>query len=392
MDQAIKERVEAYAAQCRREQAELLRALGRIPAPTRREDARAVFCRDWLLAQGAKDVAIDGAGNVICRLGDPDSRDMVVFAAHTDIVFPDTDPLPMREEDGKLFAPGIGDDTANLVNLLMAAKYLIRNEVELRCGVLIAANSCEEGLGNLEGTKALFAAYGERIRGFYSFDVYLPLCCNTAVGSYRYRIICKTPGGHSYNDFGSPSAIHLLCGLVGELCRIQPPTRARTTYNVGRIEGGTTVNSIAEEAMALYEFRSTDQRCLEEMEGKFWRAVGNWKSRGGTWEIELLGVRPGSGPVAPDALQRFTAHSADVIRTFTGCEPAYTPNSTDSNIPLSLGVPANTIGTVEGGMAHTRQEWISLDSLSTGVKIVLSLMLEYEARDTGGQDKQAGCT
>ena len=379
MDRRIKERAEAYAAQCRREQEELLRTLGRIPAPTRREDGRAAFCRDWLLAQGAKDVTIDGAKNVVCRLGCPDSPELVVFAAHTDIVFPDTDPLPMREEDGRLLAPGIGDDTANLVNLLMAAKYLIQNEVELRCGVLIAANSCEEGLGNLEGTKALFAAYGERIRGFYSFDAYLPLCCHTAVGSYRYRVTCRTPGGHSYNDFGSPSAIHLLCGFVEELCRIQPPARARTTYNVGRIEGGTTVNSIAEEAVVLYEFRSTDQGCLEEMERSFRRIAANWEERGGTWEIELLGVRPGSGPVDREALGRFTEHSADVIRTFTGCEPEFTPNSRDSNIPLSLGIPANTIGTVEGGLAHTRQEWIALDSLSTGVKIVLSLLLAYEA-------------
>lgn len=379
MDQGIRERAESYAAQCRREQEELLRTLGRIPAPTRREDARAAFCRDWLLAQGAKNVTIDSAKNVICRLGDPDSPDLVVFAAHTDIVFPDADPLPMREEDGRLFAPGIGDDTANLVNLLMAARYLIQNGVGLCCGILIVANSCEEGLGNLEGTKALFAAYGERIRGFYSFDAYLPLCCHTAVGSCRYRVTCRTPGGHSYNDFGSPSAIHLLCGFVEELCRIQPPARARTTYNVGRIEGGTTVNSIAEEAVVLYEFRSTDQSCLEEMERSFRRTAANWEARGGTWEIELLGVRPGSGPVDREALERFTERGADVIRTFTGREPEYTPNSTDSNIPLSLGIPANTIGTVEGGLAHTRQEWIALDSLSTGVKIVLSLLLAYEA-------------
>ena len=379
MEHRIKKQVEVYAAQCRQEQADLLRTLGRIPAPTRQEDARAAFCRDWLMAQGAKDVTVDEAKNVICRLGPPESEDFMVFTAHTDIVFPDTDPLPMREEGGRMYAPGIGDDTANLVNLLMAAKYLIQNEVQLRCGVLIVANSCEEGLGNLAGTKALFAAYGERIRGFYSFDIYLPLCCNTAVGSYRYRITCKTPGGHSYNDFGKPSAIHLLCGLAGELCQLQPPMRARTTYNVGRIEGGTTVNSIAEEAMVLYEFRSTDQGCLEDMERKFRDTAAKWKARGGTWEIELLGVRPGSGPVDPEALRRFTANSADAIRTFTGREPEYTPNSTDSNIPLSLGIPANTIGTVEGGMAHTRQDWIALDSLSTGVKIVLSLMLEYES-------------
>lgn len=385
MDQTIRKRAEAYAAQCRREQEQLLRTLGAIPAPTRQEDARAAFCRDWLLAQGARDVTVDRAKNVICRLGPPDARDFVVFAAHTDIVFPDTEALPLREEGGRLYAPGIGDDTANLVNLLMAAKYLIQNQVELHCGVLVAANACEEGLGNLEGTRALFAAYSGRIRAFYSFDIYLPLCCHTAVGSCRYRITCRTAGGHSYCDFGRPSAIHLLCGLAGDLCRIQPPARARTTYNIGRIEGGTTVNSIAGEAMMLYEFRSTDQGCLEEMERLFRRAAAHWEEQGGQWEIELLGVRPGSGPVNPRALEDMTATSADIIRTFTGREPDFTPNSTDSNIPLSLGIPANTIGTVEGALAHTRQEWISLESLPTGLKIVLSLMLGYEAPPEQGE-------
>ena len=259
-------RVEAYAESCRTEQAELLRTLGRLPAPTRNEELRAEFCRDWLTSQGAEDVYIDEAKNVICALGCEEGRDIIVFAAHTDIVFPDTETLPMREEAGKLYAPGIGDDTANLVNLLLAARYLIQNKTEFACGVLIVANACEEGLGNLDGIRAVFDRYGSYIRGFYSFDGHMPMCCNGAVGSFRYRITCRTTGGHSYGDFGRPNAIHLLCGLVEELYQIEPPQSARTTFNVGRIEGGTTVNSIAQQASMLYEFRSTAQDCLEEME------------------------------------------------------------------------------------------------------------------------------
>ena len=250
MNEQTKAQVEAYAEECRTEQLELLRTLGKMPAPTRKEDFRAAFCRDWLRAQGAENVRIDSAKNVICKLG-PDTEELVVFAAHTDIVFPDVENLPLREEGGKLFAPGIGDDTANLVNLLMAAKYLIQKQTALEYGVLVVANACEEGLGNLDGTKALFAEYGTRIQGFYSFDIYMPLCCSSAVGSYRYKITCKTPGGHSYANFGDPSAIQLLCGLVNELYQIQPPVRSRTTYNVGRIEGGTTVNSIDRKSTRL---------------------------------------------------------------------------------------------------------------------------------------------
>lgn len=346
MNEQTKAQVEAYAEECRTEQLELLRTLGKMPAPTRKEDFRAAFCRDWLRAQGAENVRIDSAKNVICKLG-----------------------------------PGIGDDTANLVNLLMAAKYLIQKQTALEYGVLVVANACEEGLGNLDGTKALFAKYGTRIQGFYSFDIYMPLCCSSAVGSYRYKITCKTPGGHSYANFGDPSAIQLLCGLVNELYQIQPPVRSRTTYNVGRIEGGTTVNSIAQQASMLYEFRSTAQDCLEEMEEKFRRAVAHWNGRGGDFEVELLGIRPGNGPVDQKKLGQFTAKSKEIVRTFTGREPDETPNSTDSNIPLSLGIPANTIGTIDGGSAHTRQEWVDIASLPTGLKIVLGLMLEYQKND-----------
>lgn len=376
MNKRILDQCRAYADGCCAEQKELLRTLGKLPAPTRQEDLRAAFCRDWLRAQGARQVHIDGAKNVICRLGNPDAEDLVVFAAHTDIVFPDLETLPLREEGGKLFAPGIGDDTANLVNLLLAARYLIRENPPMPWGVLVVANACEEGLGNLDGTKALFAAYGTRIRAYYSFDMYLPMCCCEAVGSYRYRVTCRTSGGHSYSDFGNANAIRLLCGLVEELYRIQPPARARTTYNVGRIEGGTTVNSIAQKAELLYEFRSTDQTCLEEMDRKFKAVLSHWQDRGGTLEAELLGVRPGNGPLDTAALARFTGHSADVIRTLTGRDPDLTPGSTDSNVPLSLGIVANTIGTVEGGRPHTRQEWVDLDSLHTGLQIVLALMLE----------------
>ena len=371
-------RVEAYAEECRAEQAELLRTLGKLPAPTRSEDLRAAFCRDWLTSQGAENVYIDEAKNVICALGCEEGRDIIVFAAHTDIVFPDKETLPMREEGDRLYAPGIGDDTANLVNLMLAARYLIQNKVELACGVLIVANSCEEGLGNLDGIRTLFAAYGDRIRGFYSFDCYMPACCNGAVGSFRYRITCRTTGGHSYGDFGRPNAIHLLCGLVEDLYQIEPPQRARTTFNVGRIEGGTTVNSIAQEASMLYEFRSASQDCLEEMEEKFRAVLEGWQDRGGTFTVELLGVRPGNGPLDYEALDRFTERSAQVIRTFTGQEARISASSTDSNIPLSLGIPANTIGTVAGDMAHTREEWVDLTSLPAGLKIALSLMLEYE--------------
>jgi len=377
MNQQIKSAAETYAAAAYGEALALLRTLGRIPAPSHQEDRRAVFCRDWLLEQGAEDVSIDGAKNVICKIGCREHQDLIVFAAHTDIVFPDTDPLPLREEGGKLFAPGIGDDTANLVNLLLCAKYLLQRKPRTRYGILIVCSACEEGLGNLNGIKELFRVYGPRIKAFYSFDGDMPGCCDTAVGSCRYRISCRTTGGHSYSDYGSPSAIEILCRLVGKLYDIPVPTEAKTTCNVGYIEGGTTINSIAQACSILYEYRSSSQACLELMEKQFRRTVDSCRDWGGELSVELLGLRPGNGPVDPAALEAFTRQSEEIISSFCSGEIKRSPGSTDSNIPLSLGIPANTIGTVKGALAHTRQEWIECASLRAGLGIALSLMLLY---------------
>jgi len=378
MDKNMKYIVEQYVSDHSEEQIELLRTLGKIPAPSRHEDLRAVFCRDWLLTQGAADVTIDKAKNVICKIGCEDHEDIVAFAAHTDIVFPDMEDLPMREEDGKLYAPGIGDDTSNLVNLLMGAKYLLKNQIKLKCGVLIVCNACEEGLGNLDGAKELFASYRPRFKAFSSVDGYPPQCCSTAVGSYRYKISCKTVGGHSYINFGEPNAIEILCRLVEELYKIQAPSEVKTTYNVGHIEGGTTVNSIPQACSMLYEFRSTSQKCLEMMEERFHTAVDTCRNLGGELTVELLGVRPGNGPLDMDALQAFTQQSADIISNFYTGDIDFAAYASDSNVPLSLGIKANTIGTVLGALAHTREEWIDISSLPKGLGIVLSLMLLYE--------------
>ena len=260
---------------------------------------------------------------------------------------------------------------------MLAARYVMQEKLKPNHAILFVANACEEGLGNLDGTKALFAVYGSKIKKFYSFDGYMPQCCSSAVGSYRYRIGCKTKGGHSYINFGDPNALEILCDLTERLYKIEPPKEGYTTYNIGRMEGGTTVNSIAQEAYMLYEFRSTSQNCLEEMEQRFNAAVDSVRKRGGEIEVELLGVRPGNGPVDADALQKFTARTADVIGTWYHDKIDFNAYSTDSNVPLSLGILANTVGTVRGALAHPREEWIELASLSDGLKVALSLMLEY---------------
>lgn len=368
--------IEQYVSAHQTEAEALLKELGAIPAPSHKEDKRAEFIRDWLLRQGAADVEIDRAKNVICRIGLDEHQDIAAFMAHTDIVFPDEEPLPVRQEGHRLYAPGIGDDTANLVNLLMGAKYILEHPQKQKMGFLIAANSCEEGLGNLDGCREIMRTCGNRIKAFYSFDEYLPKCTNVAVGSCRYRITVKTTGGHSWSEFGSPNAIAVLGELIHRLYRLELLTEARTTYNVGHIEGGTTVNSIAQEASMLFEFRSTSQNCLQIMQNKLEEIISGIE---GNCEIitELLGVRPGSGSIDQEMLNDYTRLSARIIREYSGREAEIAASSTDANIPLSLGIPANTIGTVTGAKYHTREEWVDLDSLPTGMKIVIRLMLHY---------------
>lgn len=368
--------VSEYVKENRKEAEELLMRLGKIPAPSRQEEQRAQFCRQWFLDQGFQDVSVDEAKNVICRLNWDSEKPAAVFMAHTDVVFDDTEELPMTREGNILWAPGIGDDTSNLVNLMMAARYLVRNPQVLSRPVLIVANSCEEGLGNLKGCRRIFDDFGDRIGEFYSFDGYMGQCTSVPVGSSRYRITVRAEGGHSYLDFGKENAICTAAELIQKLYRISAPSEEKTTYNVGRIEGGSMVNSIAQEASMLYEYRSASQKCMAEMKEKLEQVLKDFSQAGHQIECELLGERPGRGEMDLKALQRWTDSNTAVIRQFYQGEMDFRAFSTDANIPLSRGILANTVGTIQGAAAHTREEWVDLESLPAGMSIALGLMLK----------------
>lgn len=389
MNEKIKQFATAYADECHEEELELLRTLAQIPAPSGHEERRAEFIRDWLLAQGAPvgSVRIDDAKNVIFSLpagaGAADDG-IAVFAAHTDVVFPDTEPLPLAESATRLLAPGVGDDTANLVGLLLAARYLMRNRIALDRPLLVVANSCEEGLGNLAGTRELFRQYAGRVREFTSFDLYLGMHVVSAVGSHRWRVMCHTQGGHSWENFGRDNAIEELCSLIEDLYAMELPTAAKTTINVGRFEGGTTVNSIAEDASVLVEYRSASEECLELMYGKFVGLVEEHLRKGSRIDVKLIGRRPASGERIPAGQGELIARTDEVLRELGGVTPIHQESSTDANIPLSLGVCAHTVGTVEGDLLHTREEWIEKDSLRRGLAVILALMLAH-ATDVGSR-------
>ena len=356
----------------------LLLELARIPAPSNHEEQRAEFCCRWLREQGAEGVYIDNALNVVYPIGCTEDNPLVVFMAHSDVVFPDTEPLTLTVEDGKIFCPGVGDDTANVVALLMTAQYITQQHLTPRdCGVLLVINSGEEGLGNLKGTRHLMEVYGSRVREFITFDLYASQIVDQAVGSHRYSIEIHTEGGHSYNAFGNQNAIAVMAELISRLYAVELPLEGKTTYNVGTICGGTSVNTIAQRSEMLYEFRSDCRESLAAMERQFEAIIDDFRVRGFDVRVNVVGVRPCSDGVDEGRHQALKDRAAEAIRRHYGLDVLFSSGSTDCNLPLSLGIPAICVGCVVGGGAHTREEYVEIDSLRPGLGVAFDLILHH---------------
>ena len=361
------------------EQIELLKVLAAIPAPSHHEEKRAEFIQAWLHRCGAEDAYIDEAKNVVLPMGCDGRDDIHVYMAHTDVVFPDMTPLPVREENGRLYAPGVGDDTANVSALMMCVKYLLSTGMVPEEPVLLVFNSCEEGLGNLKGVRQIMSGYQGRIAELVSFDGQYTALVTRAVGSERWLVEVSTIGGHSYGAFGNPNAIAQLARLVGKLYEQEVPVVAhrKTTYNVGTIAGGTSVNTIAQDAQMTYEYRSDDLESLQTMRSQFRKLVEEADCEEAQFKLTLLGERPCGSYVPADRHQKLLDRCAQAIEEVTGTTPSYRSSSTDANIPLSLGIPATTFGLYLGAKAHTREEYIEIGSLLPGLKIGLKLVSSH---------------
>jgi len=355
-----------------------LRELCAIPAPSHKEEKRAAYCKAWLEAMGAVGVTIDEALNVLLPINCEGSDKITVVVAHTDTVFPDTEPMPYFDDGEKIHSPGVGDDTASLSVLLLCAKYFVEQNVKPADGVLFVCNSCEEGLGNLKGTRQIFHDYEGRIARFISFDSRLAKVADRCVGSHRYEVVVRTVGGHSYQAFGNPNAIAELARIATEIYSIEVPKigNSRTTYNVGIISGGTSVNTIAQSASMLCEYRSDHVACLAVMKERFDRIFAEAAVREGVeLSVKMIGERPCMGEVDLDKIDRLCELYRGVVWDVMGVEITYGSSSTDCNIPLSLGIPALCVGVFSGGGAHTREEWIDKASFPTGAEVGLCYLL-----------------
>jgi tripeptide aminopeptidase len=350
---------------------DLALAIQQIPAPTFQEEKRAAFVRDQFLAEGFADVSIDPVGNVYARLPGYRSPSAIkqarplVVTAHLDTVFPVTTPLEATREPGRIAAPGIGDNALGVAGLFGLVWALRQEELSPLLGdVWLVADVGEEGLGDLRGMKAVVDRFSHQPAAYIIIEgMSLGRVYYRGLGVQRYRVTVRTPGGHSWVDYGSPSAIHELAALITRLNALTLPEQPRTTLNVGIIQGGTSVNTIAAEAHLELDLRSEEVGALAELIGQVEWLIAESNQTFVEVTADLIGQRP-AGAISPDApLVRLAMSCLEA----QGLQPILNIGSTDANIPLSRGYPAICIGLTTGGGAHTASEYILTQPLGQGL-------------------------
>jgi acetylornithine deacetylase/succinyl-diaminopimelate desuccinylase-like protein len=347
---AIKAALDAVKAN-EPETVELQIKLNEIPAPPFMEQKRAAELKRLFEDLGLKNVFIDQEGNVLGTRPGKAAKPHVVLSAHLDTVFPEGTDVTVKRDGKILRAPGIGDDTRGLAELVSVIRALKEAKVETPGTITFVASVGEEGLGDLRGVKAIFnTTLKDQVDYYVAIDGGLPTnITHIAVGSYRYLVTFKGPGGHSYGAFGLPNPIHALSRAGGKIADIKVPVSPKTTFNIGRIGGGTSVNSIPFEAWMEIDMRSADVPALNTVRDQIVAAINEavteenarWKSKSAvTVDIKFVGDRP-AGQTPPDSVIVKTAQAT--IRALGGL-PTLSTGSTDSNYPIRLGIPAVTMG------------------------------------------------
>ncbi len=361
--------------------------LSEIPAPLMKEARRGEAVRGKFEALGLANVRVDAAGNV---LGDRPGRSLhphMVLAAHLDTVFPEGTNVKVTREGTVLKGPGIADDARGLAVLLGVVRALDAGKVRTEGTITFVANVGEEGLGDLRGMKQLFdVTLKGGVDFFVSIDGSGLDFTNAGVGSYRYRVTFKGPGGHSYGDFGLANPIHALGRTIAQIAEFQVPSDPKTTFNVGRIGGGTSVNSIAYEAWMEVDMRSVDPAALARLDASFRKAVdgaltgenARWNNRGQLHVVrDLVGSRP-AGRTPEDS---FIVRTAVGVTHALGRDAELGAGSTDANYPMSLAIPAITIGA--GGIgrgAHSLSESFDTTESWRGTERALLLAVALVGR------------
>ena len=352
-----------------------------IPAPPFREDERALYLEEQFRALGLSNVRRDAIGNVLGERPGADPEHVVLISAHIDTVFPPGTEIEVRHEGDNWIGPGIADNGAGLAALLALAGALRESGARTSATLLFAANVGEEGEGNLRGMQALFAdsALRRRVRACIAIDgSNAERLTAKALGSKRFHIIVRGPGGHSWADFGLPNPIQALARAVTRMTAVPVPSQPRTAFNVGEITGGTAVNAIPYEASVKVDIRSEMEAEIERLEYALRTAVAEAVMEENAWarvqgapleaEIRVIGRRPaGELPANARIVEIFRA-----VDTHLGIKTNIQRSSTDANIPISLGIEAVAVGGGgRSGASHSLREWYDPTGRELGLKRIL---------------------
>ena len=351
--------------------ADLARRICEVPAPTGHEHERAHFVASLWQERGYTP-EIDAIGNVYVRRGKCLEKSALMLLAHTDTVFPATTSIKVVRQDNILHGPGIGDNSVNVAAMLSTLDILDEMNIETESDIIAVADVGEEGLGNLLGARTAVERYREHLGAVIAVDGNLGRIIHRAVGSKRWRITVRGPGGHSYGAFGTPNAIHGLGRIIAAIADLDVPSQPKTTFNVGLIEGGTSVNTIAASASAVLDMRSTDVDSLNQVAEQVRTIVGKQAGANLSTTIEILGERPAGERSQSDPLVQL---AASVLR-WLDIEPVYEASSTDANIPISLGIPSLCLGITQGHGAHTLDEYLEIPPIGKGLAQLSRLCIE----------------
>ena len=343
-----------------------------IPAPTFAESARAAQLRQLFTQEGLTDVHIDPVGNVLARLPGEGQAKPLIVSAHLDTVFPAGTDLTVHRLEDKVCGPGIGDNSLGVAALFALAWELKTRQSRLPGDIWLVGNVCEEGLGDLRGMSAVVERFGGDVTAYLILEgMALGQIYHRGLGVRRYRISAKTDGGHSWVDYGRPSAIHELAKIVVQLNSLALPAQPRTTLNVGVISGGTSVNTIAAQATLELDTRSEGRQELNDLAGQVEQLIAQaQRSSAARLTCEVIGERPTGEISLTHPLVELAVKCIQV----QGIAARLNIGSTDANAPLSRGYPAVTIGLTNGAGSHTVGEFIYMQPLTLGLRQLFCLV------------------
>jgi tripeptide aminopeptidase len=377
----VRDAIDAAKAQAEATTADQVRFC-EIPAPPFKERARAVALQQAFRALGVANVRVDKAGNVLADRPGLSERPRLVVAAHLDTVFPEVTSTRVTRNGSTLRGPGVGDNCRGLAVLVAVIRALQHAKVQTRGSVTFVANVGEEGLGDLRGVRELFdRTLKGQVDAFVAIDGAGLYLANVAVGSRRYRVTFKGPGGHAFADFGTASPVYAMGRAIEKLSSMQVPRQPAATFNVGRVGGGTSVNAIASECWMEVDLRSPDRATLATLDVNFRNLVdqavaeenARWNTPGAIKvDPAIVGDRPAGITPADSAIVRTALSTAKALRLTI----PFSESSTDANVPTQMKIPAIAIGAGgTGARAHTVEETFDTANAVDGIEFAVLLTI-----------------